>query len=62
MNRSKTGFDTTARPRAQSPLHPSWIAFIRHCQELGCGEISQLKIQDGLPIVAEEISKKIKFS
>jgi hypothetical protein len=43
-------------------LHPSWLAFIRHCQELGFGEISQLKIQDGIPVMAEKISKKIKFS
>lgn len=43
-------------------LHPSWLAFIRHCQELGFGEISKLKIQDGVPVIAEEISRKIKFS
>lgn len=42
-------------------LHPAWIAFIRHCQQLGFGEISQLKIQDGVPVMAEEITKKIKF-
>lgn len=42
-------------------LHPAWIAFIRHCRELGFGEISQLKIQDGLPILAEETTKKVKF-
>jgi hypothetical protein len=43
-------------------LHPSWIVFIRHCQQLGFGEISQLKIQDGVPVMAEEITRKIKFS
>ena len=42
-------------------LHPSWISFIRHCRELGFGEISQLKIQDGLPVMAEETTKKMKF-
>jgi hypothetical protein len=49
-------------PREMGGLHPSWLAFIRHCQELGFGEISQLKIQDGIPVMAEKISKKIKFS
>jgi len=44
-----------------SHLHPAWLAFIRHCQELGFGEISQLKIQDGLPVMAEETRKKVKF-
>ena len=43
-------------------LHPSWLIFIRHCQQLGFGEISQLKIQDGVPVMAEEITRKIKFS
>jgi len=42
-------------------LHPAWLAFIRHCQELGFGEISQLKIQDGVPVLAEETKKKVKF-
>ena len=42
-------------------LHPAWLAFIRHCQDLGFGEISQLKIQDGLPVMAEETKKKVNF-
>jgi len=42
-------------------LHPAWVNFIRHCRELGFGEISQLKIQDGLPVMAEETKKKVKF-
>jgi len=46
---------------SHSALHPAWIVFIRHCQELGFGEIYQLKIQDGLPVMAEEIVKKVKF-
>jgi hypothetical protein len=42
-------------------LHPAWLAFIRHCRDLGFGEISQLKIQDGIPVMAEETKKKVKF-
>ena len=42
-------------------LHPAWVAFIRYCQELGYGEISQLKVQDGIPVMAEETKRKIKF-
>jgi len=42
-------------------LHPAWLAFIRHCRELGFGEISQLRIQDGLPVMAEETKRKVKF-
>jgi hypothetical protein len=55
-------FERRQSPAPVANLHPSWLAFIRHCQELGFGEISQLKIQDGVPVFAEESTKKIKFS
>jgi hypothetical protein len=35
---------------------------MRYCSELGHGEIEKLKIQDGLPMVAEVTTRKIKFS
>lgn len=44
------------------PLHPVWLSFIRYCLELKFGEIEKLKIQDGLPMLAEEVRRKIKFS
>jgi len=43
-------------------IHPLWLAFIKFCEELRYGEIEKLKIQDGLPLSAEEVKKKIKFS
>ena len=43
-------------------LHSSWLAFIRYCWELQHGEIERLKIQDGLPVLAEVIKEKIKFT
>lgn len=43
-------------------LHPTWFSFIRYCEELKYGEIEKLKIQDGLPMIAEEVKKKIKFT
>jgi hypothetical protein len=42
-------------------LHPVWLAFIRYCGELKYGEIDKLKIQDGLPLLAEEVRRKIRF-
>jgi hypothetical protein len=45
-----------------SPLHPAWRAFIRYCAELQHGEIELLKIQDGLPMLAEAVKKKVKFA
>jgi hypothetical protein len=43
-------------------LHPAWRAFIRYCAELQHGEIELLKIQDGLPMLAEAVKKKVKFA
>jgi hypothetical protein len=43
-------------------LHPAWRAFIRYCAELQHGEIEILKIQDGLPVLAEVVRKKVKFT
>jgi hypothetical protein len=43
-------------------IHPSWYSFIRYCETLKFGEIEKLKIQDGLPMLAEEVKKKIKFA
>lgn len=43
-------------------LHPAWSAFVRYCQEMHHGEIECLKIQDGLPVLAEVTKKKVKFA
>lgn len=64
MKTSRTGRAITKfdRPdKNQQAIHPAWMAFIRYCREMGFGEISQLKIQDGLPVMAEETTKKVKF-
>lgn len=42
-------------------LHPAWREFIRCCHELRHGEIERLSIQDGLPVLAEVVKKKIRF-
>lgn len=43
-------------------LHLAWRSLIRYCQELDHGEIQQLKIQNGLPVLAEVTRKKVKFT
>jgi hypothetical protein len=45
-----------------SDLHPAWSAFITYCCELEHGEIETLKIQNGLPVLAEITRKKVKFA
>ncbi len=42
-------------------LHPAWLAFIRYCEDLRFGDIERLRIQDGLPVLAEETRKKVRF-
>jgi len=49
------------RNSGRSRLHPAWAAFINYCADLGFGEIEKLKIQDGLPMIAESVKKKIHF-
>jgi hypothetical protein len=53
---------TLERGLADKALHPAWRAFVRYCAELQHGEIELLKIQDGLPVLAEVIRKKVKFA
>jgi hypothetical protein len=49
-------------PRVCASLHPAWLEFIRFCHQMGHGEIDQLKIQDGLPMLAETVRQKVKFT
>lgn len=51
-----------ARAVAHEQLHPSWRVLIEYCQHLQHGEIEKLKIQNGLPIIAEVTRKKVKFT
>lgn len=51
-----------ARGASTDPTHPAWLRLMQYCADLGHGEIERLKIQDGLPIVAEVTTRKIKFS
>ena len=50
-----------ADPASSPGLHPAWQEFVRFCGELRFGEIEKLKIQDGLPVLAEVTKKKVKF-
>ena len=50
-----------AQSQVSPSLHPAWRAFLRFCAELKHGDIERLKIQDGLPVLAEVTKKKVKF-
>ncbi len=59
---ARTNLEGLVRGAAGNTIHPSWWRLIRYCADLGHGEIEKLKIQDGLPMVAEVTTKKVKFS
>ena len=61
MNANGANLDRTARNGAPE-LHPAWREFLRFCRELQFGEIEKLRIQDGLPVLAEVTRQKIKFT
>jgi hypothetical protein len=39
-----------------------WARLIQFCQQLGHGEIEKLKIQDGVPVIADVVREKVKFT
>ena len=43
-------------------ISQEWSRLIRFCQELGHGEIEKLKIQDGVPVIADIVREKVKFT
>ena len=47
---------------AADAIHPAWREFVRYCMGLKHGEIEKLKIQDGLPVLAEVIKKRVRFA
>ena len=66
-NGQRSGFVISGQPLALSAnrlerLHANWLAFINYCAELQHGEIERLKIQNGLPVLAEVIKEKVKFT
>ena len=52
----------TSGTRASLDVHPAWVRLMRYCAELGHGEIEKLKIQDGVPVIADVVREKVKFT
>lgn len=48
-------------PACGARLHPAWSAFIRYCQQIRFGDIEKLRIQDGIPTMAELTTQKVRF-
>lgn len=45
-----------------SGVHPAWARLMEFCADLGHGEIEKLKIQDGVPVIADVVREKVKFT
>ena len=60
---TRNGRPITSEAGHEDPdqVHPAWAAFMRFCGKLQHGDIEQLRIQDGLPVLAEVTTKKVKF-
>jgi len=52
--------ETSVAPNNE--MRSPWRNFLRFCEELQHGEIEKLKIQDGLPVLAEVTKKKVRFT
>ena len=52
----------TPPPGTSPSVHPAWMRLMRYCAELGHGEIEKLKIQDGVPVIADVVRQKVKFT
>ncbi len=52
----------TSGLRVRGELHPAWARLMQFCAELGHGEIEKLKIQDGVPVIADVVREKVKFT
>jgi hypothetical protein len=52
---------SSQRQEARTSLPPAWQDFVRYCADLDYGEIEKLRIQNGLPVLAELTRKKVKF-
>jgi len=52
----------TDKSSLENSLHPAWRTFVQYCIRLKHGEIEKLKIQDGLPVIAEVTRHKVKFT
>ena len=42
-------------------LSETWVKFIMYCTEVGYGEITELKIKNGNPVMVTEVRKNVKF-
>ena len=62
MEGNRSTAETAAPAKGELHLHPAWLEFIRYCQQMRHGEVERLSIQDGLPVLAERVKTKVRFT
>lgn len=50
------------QPQASADVHPAWARLMRYCAGLGHEQVERLKIQNGLPVMADVVREKVKFT
>jgi len=48
--------------KASLELSTAWVNFIRFCERVGFGELDRVQIQNGVPVSAESVKEKVKFT
>ena len=63
---ARPSLDAIVGSRMQTPrsprVHPAWARLMEYCAQLRHGEIEKLKIQDGVPVIADVVREKVKFT
>jgi hypothetical protein len=49
-------------PAREPAISSQWIEFIKFCNRVGFGRIERLEIQNGQPLIAEVVTKRVKFT
>ena len=62
MPRSSLDLEDRVSGARVGGVHPAWQRLMQYCAELGHGEIEKLKIQDGVPVIADVVREKVKFT
>jgi hypothetical protein len=62
QNRETRVAKETSETVGEHIVHPAWARLMHYCVELGHGEIEKLKIQDGIPVIADVVREKVKFT
>jgi len=62
MNKKMNDMEKLKAKNRNVGVHPAWLALMRHCREVGFGEIERLKIQDGVPVMIETTIKRTRLT